>query len=176
MSTEVCKQTKEAQSHPIADIKAGVVLLDKDGYALLIHQKHNSIWSLPRGSVKVGESIYDGACRKMLEESSIDVKGLPVKQTIHFKMNRTVMNNQVAKPYKVTEITHYVIQLTKSRDELYISSPQIYGHWWVNPTLFQSMKSKMGESILNAPTVMTLRSLALNQKEQSKSNCVRWRM
>ncbi len=160
----------------IYDIKVGVVLLDKDGYALLIHQKHNAIWSLPRGSMNIGESIYDGACRKMLEESGIDVKGLPVKQTIHFKINSTVSNHKVPNTVKVTDITHYVIQLHKSRHELYVSSPQIYGYWWVKPTLFQSMKNKMGESMLNAPTVMTLRSLPVNQKEQSKSNCVSWRV
>ncbi len=53
-------------------IHAGTVIYDKMHKILLVHQT-NGIWSLPKGSVKFGESIYQGALRETHEETGIDL-------------------------------------------------------------------------------------------------------
>lgn len=53
----------------IPDISAGTAVFDNDDNLLLVLQ--SNIWSLPKGSVKNGETIYDAACRETAEETKI---------------------------------------------------------------------------------------------------------
>jgi ADP-ribose pyrophosphatase YjhB (NUDIX family) len=53
-------------------ISAGTAVFDKDDKLLLVLQSNN-IWSLPKGSVKNGETIYEAACRETAEEAKVDI-------------------------------------------------------------------------------------------------------
>ena len=149
--------TKDDHTNDLANTKAGVVFIDKDGYALLICQKDNNIWSLPRGSVKVGESTYDGACREMLEESGLNVKELPIHSTYYFKLHDI-------------ETTHYVIISKLSRNDIHVKSEEISSYWWVNWSVFKNMKSQMKEKRVNHPTTITLNIMSLSMKEKFSKN------
>jgi 8-oxo-dGTP pyrophosphatase MutT (NUDIX family) len=54
------------------DLTAGVIVFDNAMNVLLIKQKKNGIWSFPKGSVKYGETIYQGAIREALEETGLN--------------------------------------------------------------------------------------------------------
>jgi ADP-ribose pyrophosphatase YjhB (NUDIX family) len=56
----------------VPNLSSGSVIYDKDDNLLLVLQK-NDIWSLPKGSLKYNESIYEGALRETLEETKIDL-------------------------------------------------------------------------------------------------------
>jgi 8-oxo-dGTP pyrophosphatase MutT (NUDIX family) len=56
----------------IPDLTAGVIIFDNEMNILLVKQRKNGIWSFPKGSVKYGETIYEGAIREAYEETGVD--------------------------------------------------------------------------------------------------------
>ena len=65
-----CKDTKD---------RAGIILTNTKGELLLVRGPTGKL-SLPKGKRKVCETDYEGACRECLEESGIDVRGMPIKR------------------------------------------------------------------------------------------------
>lgn len=57
----------------IKNVKAGSIIFDKDDNILIIQQTSNNNWSLPKGSLKEGETIYEGSIRETLEETGFDI-------------------------------------------------------------------------------------------------------
>ena len=56
-------------------VSAGGVVLNKDGFVLVVNQNGAS-WSLPKGHVEKGEEIVDAAKREIYEESGISILNL----------------------------------------------------------------------------------------------------
>jgi 8-oxo-dGTP pyrophosphatase MutT (NUDIX family) len=65
-----CNDTKD---------RAGIILTNTKGELLLVRGPTGKL-SLPKGKRKVCETEYEGACRECLEESGIDVRGMPIKR------------------------------------------------------------------------------------------------
>jgi 8-oxo-dGTP pyrophosphatase MutT (NUDIX family) len=62
-------------NHPFTDDtrdKVGVIVLDRDGYLLLVEGKEGKL-SLPKGGRLRGETDLEGALREAWEETSIDL-------------------------------------------------------------------------------------------------------
>ena len=57
----------------IKTVKAGSIIFDKDDNVLIIQQTSNDTWSFPKGSLKDGETIYEGSVRETLEETGFDI-------------------------------------------------------------------------------------------------------
>lgn len=73
----------------------GFVLLENEGKFLLIQEaaaKWNGKWSLPGGSVKPGESLYEGTLRELREEAGCEAELQFVMAVKHSKgfFNRKV--------------------------------------------------------------------------------------
>jgi len=54
------------------DFTAGIIVFDNAMNILLVKQRKNGIWSFPKGSVKYGETMFQGALREAFEETGID--------------------------------------------------------------------------------------------------------
>jgi 8-oxo-dGTP diphosphatase len=50
---------------------AGGVVVDDDGYVLLVHRPRYDDWSLPKGHVEPGETFEQAALREVLEETGL---------------------------------------------------------------------------------------------------------
>ncbi len=66
--------TKEyvAKSDDYDNLTAGTIVYDKNHKVLLVLQT-NGKWSVPKGSLKLGESFYEAALRETYEEAHIDL-------------------------------------------------------------------------------------------------------
>lgn len=80
--------TEQSPPLPLPDdadtqYRSGIILLNSKGEVLLVRGPTGKL-SLPKGKRKVRETDYEGACRECLEESGVDVRGMPIirKQTI----------------------------------------------------------------------------------------------
>ena len=51
----------------------GVIILHRKTRKVLILQKHNGKWDLPKGHIEPGESFLEGAIRECYEETGLDV-------------------------------------------------------------------------------------------------------
>lgn len=51
----------------------GIIILHRQTKKVLLLQKHNGKWDLPKGHVERGESFLDGAVRECYEETGLDV-------------------------------------------------------------------------------------------------------
>ncbi len=52
---------------------ARAVLRDGQGNTLFIRRSDNNQWALPAGLMELGETVYDGMCREVKEETGLDV-------------------------------------------------------------------------------------------------------
>jgi ADP-ribose pyrophosphatase YjhB (NUDIX family) len=62
----------QRDSDDVPGLSAGTVIYDKDNNLLFVLQKNN-VWSLPKGSLKYNETIYEGALRETLEETQLNL-------------------------------------------------------------------------------------------------------
>lgn len=63
--------------------KAGLIIINKDNKVLIGHPTNHSqtVWSLPKGLVEEGESLYDAAVRETYEETNVDFRDMDLKYT-----------------------------------------------------------------------------------------------
>lgn len=53
---------------------ASAIVLNDRGELLLVHRSDNDLWSIPGGTMEVGESIADTVVREVKEETGLDVQ------------------------------------------------------------------------------------------------------
>lgn len=73
------KSSRLYPSRPIVGV--GAVIVDDDGRVVLIKRRYEPLagqWSLPGGSLDVGETLDAGVAREMLEETGLEVEVGPV--------------------------------------------------------------------------------------------------
>jgi ADP-ribose pyrophosphatase YjhB (NUDIX family) len=69
---------REYPDAPIAGVGAVIV---SDGQVLLVQRGHEPLkgeWSLPGGALELGETLQEGICREVLEETGLIVEPLAV--------------------------------------------------------------------------------------------------
>lgn len=95
------------------DWTAGVIVFDNAMNFLLVKQRKNGIWSFPKGSVKYGESMFDGALREAFEETGIDLSSdryisvyidMNYNKKLHLYIYKSLMNYKSI-PVKTTQDT-----------------------------------------------------------------------
>lgn len=72
---------RDYPSQPVVGVGAVVV---RDGRALIVkraHEPRQGEWSLPGGHLHLGESLADGVCREVKEETGLDVHPGPIIET-----------------------------------------------------------------------------------------------
>ena len=62
---------KELGSRPVIMAGAGVILLNEKNEILLGRRTDNGCWDYPAGSMELGESFEECACREVLEETGL---------------------------------------------------------------------------------------------------------
>ncbi|SRR6266851_6070412 len=55
-------------------VSVAAVITDDHGRALLIQRRDNHHWEPPGGVLELGETIEDGLCREVLEETGLDIE------------------------------------------------------------------------------------------------------
>ncbi len=58
----------------MALIRTAVMALTSSDHILLVNHKKLKTWIFPGGKIEPTETIYQGACREILEETGIDIK------------------------------------------------------------------------------------------------------
>src|SRR5215471_18025848 len=61
---------------PKHSVSVAAVITDDHGRALLIQRRDNRHWEPPGGVLELAESIHDGLCREVREETGLDVEPL----------------------------------------------------------------------------------------------------
>lgn len=75
---------------PRHSVSVSGVITDDHGRALLIQRRDNHRWEPPGGVLELYESIEDGLCREVREETGLDVE--PVTLTgVYKNMNRGII-------------------------------------------------------------------------------------
>ena len=49
------------------------VIRNDGGDTLFIRRRDNGVWALPAGFMELGETVYDGMCREVYEETGLEV-------------------------------------------------------------------------------------------------------
>ena len=77
---------------PIPSYYFALVVVRRDNRFLVVREvKHGQLWYLPAGRVELGESLFEGAQREVLEETGVPVEltgVLRVEHTAHAEMTR----------------------------------------------------------------------------------------
>ena len=83
LDPEINRENSSELESPDADTKdrAGIILLNQKNEILLVRGPTGKL-SMPKGKRKVKENNYEAACRECLEESGVDVKGMPVYYSV----------------------------------------------------------------------------------------------
>lgn len=68
---DITKQIKEEQG--VIFVGTGILIIDEYNRILMGKRTDNKEWSLPGGSLEVGESLEECICREVLEETGIRV-------------------------------------------------------------------------------------------------------
>ncbi len=53
---------------------ARAIISSETGETLFIRRRDNGHWALPAGYMELGETVYDGMCREVNEETGLDVR------------------------------------------------------------------------------------------------------
>lgn len=95
----------DREPNDIPNLKAGAIVFDASGCILLVRQSNGNI-SLPKGSVKWHERMYEAALREVKEESGLDLS------TFHSEKYETAF-------YKTSFYMFFVHELQVRKEDLY---------------------------------------------------------
>ncbi|WP_144128276.1 NUDIX hydrolase [Catellatospora sichuanensis] len=68
---------------PRHSVSVAGVVTDNQGRVLVIQRRDNGAWQLPGGVLELSETVEDGMCREVLEETGLSVR--PVRLTGVYK-------------------------------------------------------------------------------------------
>lgn len=117
------------------DKKAGIILMDKENKILFIQQKSNGNWSLPKGSLKIGETFEEGAKREMLEETGVPVSCFPCTKQIYLYQQKV-------------HYIFYVHKLDCLKEEIVVDSDDILNYKWLRQNEFHFKKTNLVTKVL----------------------------
>lgn len=103
---------REYPDHPVVGV-GGVVILD--GRALLIRRGCEPLkgqWSIPGGTLELGETLEDGVRRELLEETGLDVRVLELIEVFEriFQDSRANSSAPPARPQYHFVIVDYLCE------------------------------------------------------------------
>lgn len=58
---------------PMHSVSVAGIVVDDDGYVLVIQRRDNAHWEPPGGVLELGETPEEGTCREVLEETGVSV-------------------------------------------------------------------------------------------------------
>lgn len=106
-----------------------------DNYKILIvKQKYNNYWGLPKGHLETNENIYDAAIREIHEETNIDLKSLEIYKDYdevivnHHKANNLIVIKKIfffVFTILKTNFTHKKIKNNEIIDTKWITLSQL---------------------------------------------------
>jgi ADP-ribose pyrophosphatase YjhB (NUDIX family) len=124
----------------VADKCSGIFIVRNDGKVLTCKvsgQKNQ--WTIPKGKVEKGETLWEGAVRETYEESNIDVSGVTNKYEL--EKQRYTHRKKVLHPFivfeqenpelelsKVTLLCNSIVPMDASWNA---GNPEISGYAWV---------------------------------------------
>ncbi|GHJ45631.1 NUDIX hydrolase [Catellatospora sp. TT07R-123] len=63
-------------TQPRHSVSVAGVVIDEQGRALVIQRRDTGAWQLPGGVLELDETIEDGMCREVLEETGVEVRAV----------------------------------------------------------------------------------------------------
>ncbi len=108
--------SREYPDRPICSVGAVVI---KDGKVLLVKrgvEPNKGVWAIPGGSLKLGETIQEGAEREIMEETGVTIKaGAPVYSFDFFEED---IEGRIRFHYVIVDvIAEYVCGEAKGNDD-----------------------------------------------------------
>jgi 8-oxo-dGTP diphosphatase len=100
---------REYPDHPVVGV-GGVVILD--GRALLIRRGSEPLkgqWSIPGGTLELGETLQDGVRRELREETGLDVRVLELIEVFERIFLGSHANSSAPSPAPARPQYHFVI-------------------------------------------------------------------
>lgn len=86
--------------------RAGIILINKEGYILLIKGRTSLKWGFPKGYIEEGETIKECAIREFNEETGLKFEGNEIYNGIFTATNceYLIVHLQISNLQKVSEI------------------------------------------------------------------------
>jgi 8-oxo-dGTP pyrophosphatase MutT (NUDIX family) len=127
-----------------------VKIYNAAGKVLLVQHKgeKDHFWTLPGGAVEKNENIFNAACREILEELHIDIRGLSLKK-------ERIVSYLLPEPYRKDKLTYNGKQKTIIKvnipdslsKNIKINNAEIHAIRWVS--LKHITEVRLYKSILN---------------------------
>ena len=129
------KWEKEWTREESSGFKAGVFIFDSSTNRILLVQSCGFLWGPPKGSVKKGETIMDGAIREVKEETGIE---LDPEQLVGIT------------PVYLKKKSYYYILDMKEQKVSVQKTPHndANGITWININCLQSLRQKNGRYVM----------------------------
>lgn len=124
--SEVTSQLKKEQS--IIIVGTGLILIDESNRVLMACRTDNNQWSIPGGSLEVGESLQECIVRETKEETGIEVD----INELHFNsvnaLNETVYKN--GRQLNIVSVTYWADKFNS--DEFKIEDREFSTYKWIS--------------------------------------------
>ncbi len=119
----------------MALVRTAVIILTSGDQVLLLNHRKLKTWIFPGGKIEPQETIFDGACRELLEETGIDLKVSRVNYLISsVKLEEAPFKVMtiITKDNDILENFVYWIELPKQDSQEPIQSPEKQEVSWFN--------------------------------------------